>query len=304
MPSILPALEDAQLDRLIHSLQVLSANQPQSILFEGGSEAQRLQLGQYWAMLANCPTALSQQQAGKQPKPCLSCSICRKISAFEYSDLFVYDGRISNTDDEENPGLVRSLRMENIRDLKVILGSPPNGDGKRLVIIQGMLGTREEAMNSLLKILEEPSKSTLFVLLTSQRDQILPTLLSRSICLTLPWRDCLSSLSPDMELLKELALFFQNGTGFLDKIGRKGLLDNGSAGELLLECQKALARIMAGKALDMPLDKSLSPLINIPSSLSLAFTWLNEAHMLLKATVSPARVMEALACRIFGLLHS
>lgn len=304
MSSLLPALEDARLDNIIHSLRILSANQPQSLLFEGGTEAQRLQLGQYWAMLANCPSALSKIQAGEKPKPCLSCAICRKISAFEYSDLFVYDGRISNTEDEDNPGHIRSLRMENIRRLKVILGSPPNGAGKRLVIVQGMLGTREEAMNSLLKILEEPSKSTLFLLLTSQRDQILPTLLSRSICLTLPWRDCLSSPPSDLELLGELAFFFQNGTGFLDKILRKGSLDPDSAGELLSECQKALARVIAGKALETPLDRSLAPLASLHDSLALAFSWLNEAHVLLKAAVSPARVMEALSCRIYELLHS
>lgn len=303
MSSLLPALENAGLDKIHHSLHILGGNPPQSLLLEGGTESQRLQMGQYWAMLTNCPSALSQKDAGEEAKPCLSCSICRKISALEFSDLFVYDGRISNSEDEDNPGLIRSLRMENIRKLKVILGSPPNGDGSRLVIIQGMTSAREEAMNSLLKILEEPSKSTLFVLLTSQRDQILPTLLSRSICLTLPWQDCFSSSAADSLLLEELSLFFNNGTGFLDKILQKGSLDPISAANLLLECQKALSRIMSGKTLNTALDNSLSFLADKYESLALAFAWLNEAHMLLKATVSPARVMEAFACRLYELLH-
>ncbi len=310
MESLLPALDDVSLDQLRGSLCTLKDNPPQSLLLEGGREAQRLQMGQFWAMSANCPNALGKSQAA----PCLDCTVCRQIAAFEFSDLFAYDGRISNTEDRDNPGLVRCLHMDNMRVLKRHLSSPPNGKGKRVVIFQGMTNAREEAMNSLLKILEEPQDSTLYVLLTSQRDQILPTLLSRSLCLTLPWTDCLDKPEQDLPLLNDLAIFLENGTSFFTKISAsKGVLDNGGqkaipgkspASLLLLECQKSIARIMAGKSLDNPLDKILGGLTKKPEALSLAYTWANEAHVLLQANVSPVRVFTAFAARLHDVLHS
>lgn len=303
MSSLLAALDKTKLDRVRSSLALLGSAPPQSLLLEGGTELERLQMGQYWAMLANCPSALASLANGEEPKPCLSCAICRKIAAFEFSDLYIFDGRISNTEDAENPGHIRSLRMENIRNLKLVLGSAPNGEGKRIVIIQGMSQTREEAMNSLLKILEEPSKSTLFVLLCSQREQILPTLVSRSLCLSLPWTDCFSPPVEEMPFLDDFARFLESGSIFMDKIIQKGAMDAALAAALLLECQKALGRILTGVVSGRPLDKSLYPLAANPQAVGQAYAWLNEAHNLLQATVNPVRVVEAFASKLYGLVH-
>lgn len=291
------ALHGGGLDKIKSFLHALSENPPQSLLLEGGSEDLRLAAALYWAMAANCPYA-----RGKG-RPCLSCPVCRRIAALEFSDLFVFDGRISNADDEADPGRVRSLRMDNIRALRVILGSQPNGDGKRIVIIQGMTSMREEAMNSLLKILEEPSKSTLFVLLTSQRERLLPTLASRSACLALPWTDIQSAPAPHQPLAHELGLFLQTGKSFLSQIRPKGALDQDSAAALLLECQKALARIISGKKRNGSLDSALARLDGNYEALSQASAWANEAHVLLQANVSPVRVMEAFATRMYCALH-
>ena len=76
--------------------------------------------------------------------------------------------------------------MDNVRGLKSVISDPPHNPGFRVVILAGIETTRTEAANALLKALEEPSPSTLFVLLTPQREQILPTLVSRSFYFTLP----------------------------------------------------------------------------------------------------------------------
>lgn len=280
------------------ALDILAKNPPQSLLIEGGSEELRLEAGLYWAMAANCPAALSGEQSG----PCLSCPVCRRIAAMEFADLSVFDGRISNTEDMENPGRVRALRMDNIRDLKVVLGSAPRGEGKRAVIIQGMTAAREEAMNSLLKILEEPGESALFVLLASQRERILPTLVSRSFCLTLPRPGCFSLPDQDIPLAADLADFLRNGSSFLDKIIQKGAADASMAASLILECQKALARAMTGRGGASPLDEALKPAVNDARALSLACAWMGEAHALLQAGVNPVRALEAFCVRLRELL--
>lgn len=302
MPSILPALEDREFAGVCARLDNLAANPPQTLLFEGGSEEQRLQAGLYWAMSANCPRALASRVVGGAAAPCMECLACRQINANEFLDLRIYDGRISNTQDEENPGPVRALRMENMRELKTALSASPHGQGKRVVLLQGLTITREEALNSLLKILEEPSPFTLFVLLVSQREQILPTLVSRSFCVTLPWTDCNSPSS--CPLLADFGQFLASGTGFFERIAAKGALDAATGAQLLLECQKALARAAAGygKA-GNPLDSPFAKIAESPEKIVLLGNWIAEAQRMMLATVNPARIMEAFGARLFLLLR-
>ena len=192
MDTLLPAIAHAAFDRLKAVLDNLGAAPPQVLLLEGGSEAQRMDTARYWAMRINCPTA------GTTGTPCLACPSCQQIAAGEHLDLAAYDGRISNREDEENPGPVRAFNMERVRELKVRLRDAPHGQGRRVVLLMGLSLTRDEASNALLKALEEPSNTTVFVLLAPQREQLLPTLVSRSFCLTLPWPDCHAD-DPDMQ---------------------------------------------------------------------------------------------------------
>ncbi|MDE5832871.1 MAG: DNA polymerase III subunit delta', partial [Desulfovibrio sp.] len=164
----------------------MSAAPPGVLLFEGGTEEKRLAAATRWAKTVNCPQK-------KDGKPCGECPVCRQIDARAYLDVWYFDGRISNKEDEENPGVVAALRIENIRKLKAAIGVKPHGEGKRIAIIQGMYSTREEALNTMLKTLEEPGDFTLFALLVPQRQQILPTLVSRSLCLPLPWESSASA---------------------------------------------------------------------------------------------------------------
>ena len=78
--------------------------------------------------------------------------------------------------------------MQRVRELKSRLRDAPHGQGRRVVLLMGLSLNRDEAANALLKALEEPSPTTVFVLLAPQREQLLPTLVSRSFCLTLPGR--------------------------------------------------------------------------------------------------------------------
>ena len=294
MNTLLPAIAHAAFDRLKAVLDNLGAAPPQVLLLEGGSEAQRMDTARYWAMRINCPTA------GTTGTPCLACPSCQQIAAGEHLDLAAYDGRISNREDEENPGPVRAFNMERVRELKVRLRDAPHGQGRRVVLLMGLSLTRDEASNALLKALEEPSKTTVFVLLAPQREQLLPTLVSRSFCLTLPWPDCHAD-DPEMQPWEDaLAQFLVQGQGFLDKIAGKGAIDASGATRLLLCCQKAMSRILSGRHNPArPLDAALVLLHG--KGRAAACQWFAEAQEALNYGVTPARVLETLAARLFAL---
>lgn len=292
-----------RITQLRASLEQLALAPPQSLLLEGGNEQARMEMALFWAKTANCPQALAQKAAGQLASPCGSCPVCMQIDANENLDLLIYDGRISNKQDEDKPGPVRALRMENMRELKSMTATAPHGAGKRVAIFAGMSQTREEALNSLLKTLEEPTDNTLFVLLAPQREQILPTLVSRSFCLTLPWNDSLAREEQIAEWEETLAYFLASGSGFLDKAAGKGALDAGTAASILLCCQRALARILTGRGRSK-IDKALAPLAQNAKKAALANRWLGEAQAMLAANVTPSRTLEALAARLFTLLRA
>ena len=294
MNTLLPAIAHAAFDRLKAVLDNLGTAPPQVLLLEGGSEAQRMDIARYWAARINCPTA------DATGTPCLSCPSCPQIAAGEHLDLAAYDGRISNREDEENPGPVRAFNMERVRELKVRLRDAPHGQGRRVVLLMGLSLTRDEASNALLKALEEPSNTTVFVLLAPQREQLLPTLVSRSFCLTLPWPDCHAD-DPEMQAWEDaLAQFLVQGQGFLDKVAGKGAIDASGATRLLLCCQKAMSRIISGGHNPArPLDAALIALHG--KSRAAACQWFAEAQDALNYGVTPARVLEALAARLFTL---
>lgn len=257
----------------------------------------------YWAQAINCPSCLGALSAdASNLAPCGICPTCRQIAANEYLDLLVYDGRISNKADEDNQGPMRALRIENMRELKALSATAPHGEGKRVAIFQGMSEIREEALNSLLKTLEEPSPYTCFVLLAPQRQQLLPTLVSRSFCITLPWPGCMGETVIDKEYEAVFAEFLDTGTGFLEKIGVKGAFDADQAGALLTACQRALVRVVSGQA-QSRIDKLLEPMKKDCSAMNNLCSWLSEAQDMLNASVNPARVMEGFATRLFGLLR-
>lgn len=324
---------DPALDGVRAVLERLALAPPQTLLLEGGSEAQRQDMARYWAAACNCPAALAAGTAESESRgaaagngghaadsqvarPCCACPVCAQIAAGEYLDVLAYDGRISNREDEENPGPVLALTMRRARELKSRLRDAPHGAGRRVVLLTGLSANRDEAANALLKALEEPSAHTVFVLLAAQREQLLPTLVSRALTVTLPWPDSRSDDADCAPWAAALAAFLRDGRGFLDKAAARGALDADMAGRLVLACQKALARVLAGAGTTppaeaaTPLDTALARLAphppDVPAAAAAASQcsrWLDEAHEMIRYGVAPARVMEALASRLFLLLR-
>ena len=310
--SLLPAIAGEDFGRLRGVLAHLAPTPPQTLLLEGGSEAARQELARYWACACNCPQALAAAARGEAATPCLACPVCAQIAAGEHLDVLAFDGRIGNREDEENPGPVMAFNMRRARELKSRLRDAPHGPGRRVVLLMGLSPARDEAANALLKALEEPSEHTVFVLLAPQREQLLPTLVSRSFCLTLPWSQEGTPAPGLAEWEGTLAEFLRTGRGFLDKAAARGGLDAAQAADLLLSCQKALIRVLAGDASTAPpgpLADALAPLLGVRGKAgpeeraALCGRWLDEAQEMLRYGVAPARVMEGFASRLFVLLQ-
>ena len=289
-------LHDDDLKPLLDALARLSRRPPQTLLLEGGTAAQRMDLARYWAALANCEEIIAN---GARVAPCLACNACLQIGASEFLDLSIHDGRISNTEDEENPGPIKALNMNRVRELKSLISQPPHGEGKRVVILMGLPVNRDNAANALLKALEEPNRDTLFVLLAPQRQQLLPTLVSRSFVLTLPWPD--PHQARRMPYEDELTEFFATGQKFLDHISLRGSIDNAIAEQIILGCQKSLLRVLAGNT-EGQMEKVFSRASD-PKIAANIIRWFSEAQEMLQYTVNPARVLEGLFTRLFCCLH-
>jgi DNA polymerase-3 subunit delta' len=79
-----------------------------------------------------------------------------------------------------------SIRIEHIRALQRQLSYRPYESQRTVVIIDGCESLTPPAANALLKTLEEPSASTLLLLLTSKKDALPLTIISR--CQQIPFR--------------------------------------------------------------------------------------------------------------------
>ncbi|MFH1416328.1 MAG: AAA family ATPase [Elusimicrobiota bacterium] len=89
----------------------------------------------------------------------------------------------------------KKISINQIRDIIRYSSLKAYGAKKKIFIIDDVANSSKEALNSLLKILEEPPEDTYFMLVTSKEESLLPTVLSRCS------RIVFGSLSPeDMEL--------------------------------------------------------------------------------------------------------
>ncbi|MBR3750535.1 MAG: hypothetical protein IKK58_02075 [Clostridia bacterium] len=107
--------------------------------------------------------------------PCLECSTCRRILSGEHPDVHFFKGAKKNISVDE----MRKLSERSIE-------SSYEG-GKRVFIINDAHSMTVPAQNCLLKTLEEPSGSAVFVLLSSSGG-LLPTVRSRCRAISLTER--------------------------------------------------------------------------------------------------------------------
>jgi DNA polymerase-3 subunit delta' len=113
---------------------------------------------------------------GKGEPPCGACRACHLIASGNHPDLHVLEsGRIG-----------AHIKIEQVRDLQHQLALTPVEGHWRVAILRRFEETTISAANALLKTLEEPPPYALLVVLASDADRLLPTIVSR--CQQVPLR--------------------------------------------------------------------------------------------------------------------
>ena len=100
--------------------------------------------------------------------PCNECSACKSIDSGSATDVLEIDAASNN-------------RVDNVRDLRDEVVYPPSVLKKRVYIIDEVHMLTDSAFNALLKTLEEPPEYVVFILATTEINELPPTIISRCI---------------------------------------------------------------------------------------------------------------------------
>ena len=137
---------------------------PPAMLFSGPRGIGKRRVALAVAQTLNCLAPAS----GETPDACGACPACLRIARGMHPDVLVVE-----------PGESGSIKIEQIRDVVDRSNYRPFEGRRRAVIIDQAGAMGDEAQNALLKTLEEPPSATIFILITSMPDTLLPTVLSR-----------------------------------------------------------------------------------------------------------------------------
>lgn len=96
---------------------------------------------------------------------CNACSACKQFDTLSHPDYF----KIDQT----------SIKVEDVNNLMDKLSTKPISATHKVFVILNAENTNEISQNKLLKSLEEPNSTNIFILSTSKLDKLLPTVLSR-----------------------------------------------------------------------------------------------------------------------------
>jgi DNA polymerase-3 subunit delta' len=139
---------------------------PPSLLFAGPAGVGKRRTAVALAQVVNCLEP--RPDGGLERDACGSCVACRRIARGVHPDVILIE-----------PGETGTIKIEQVRDVVDRAVYRPFEGRRRVVIIDGADGLVAPAQNALLKTLEEPPSASIFVLVSSLPDALLPTVRSR-----------------------------------------------------------------------------------------------------------------------------
>ncbi len=299
-----PALTPRQ-NRVRTILDRLGQDPPQVLILEGGEVDERFSLALWYAARLNCPST------APPCLDCINCDICRLIGAYNaevltsdakdgasgeksiltnFNNLCVLDGREA------------TITVNTIHELRRILAEAPHDTGKRVVILAEAQALSNNTPNMLLKMLEEPPAGVCFLLLTPQRERLLPTLVSRSWVATLAWPETGASAQANLQIwLDELTTFISTGRGWLERTAAKGAVDTMLARQIIVALQKAQIA-----ALTRPEENTLSDILRTLSAGEHLYLTdvLNQCQESINYGVKPALSLGWLGTQLYAICHT
>lgn len=160
--------------RLVSLLSRAIARQtlPPSLLFAGPAGVGKRRTAVAVAQALNCQNPHHTDLPGLEPgivqDACGECASCRRIARGVHPDVIVIE-----------PGESGSIKVEQVRDVIDRAAYRPFEGRRRAVIVDEADAMMAPAQSALLKTLEEPPSASVFILVSSRPDALLPTVLSR-----------------------------------------------------------------------------------------------------------------------------
>ena len=156
--------------RLINLLARSVARQslPPSLIFAGPAGVGKRLTAIALAQALNCLKPQRTKDAPDSVDACGACAACKRIARGVHPDVT-----------EIKPDEKGSIKIEPVREMINSAGYRPFEGKRRVVIIDEADALERGAQNALLKTLEEPPSGSVFVLVTSRPDVLLPTVRSR-----------------------------------------------------------------------------------------------------------------------------
>ena len=136
---------------------------PPSLIFAGSHGTGKRQTAIAVAQVLNCTNVRGDDACGQ-------CAQCTRIARGTHPDVPILE-----------PGETGTIKIDQIRDVVGRAAYRPFEGKRRVVIVDDAETIVAAAQNALLKTLEEPSASSVFILVTTRPDALLPTVRSRCI---------------------------------------------------------------------------------------------------------------------------
>lgn len=139
---------------------------PHAIMIEGENSGANLELANYIASASVC---------NSDNAPCGACQNCHLADIDSHPDIAVINPLEGK----------KFLSVDQIRELRAEAFVKPHQAANRVFIIEDASRMNPQAQNALLKVLEEPPKNVVFILLVPSKTMLLDTIISRCVLLSL-----------------------------------------------------------------------------------------------------------------------
>lgn len=157
-PRNIDELDNEGAKKVLHDI-LSSKSPPHALLFTGPRGIGKTSSARIVAKIVNC-------QNNKGITPCDNCDLCKAITKGTCVDVIEMDAA-SHRGIEDAKELVANIKLL------------PSLAAKKIYIIDEAHMLTTEASNVLLKTLEEPPSHVMFIFATTNREKIIPTILSR-----------------------------------------------------------------------------------------------------------------------------
>ncbi len=222
---------------------------PRAMVFCGPQGVGKAAAAREFAKALNC----LDENAVKKQESCGFCRNCLHIEAGTHPDVIFADYAYQAALRKEEPEKQQTIKVDTVRALTAASQQKAAAARWKVFIIDSAQTLLEEGANALLKFIEEPPDNTVWILISSKREAMLPTILSRCQSVTFAplgnkiIEDILIREGVESSLAAQAARFAQ-GSGARARLSAQALediipLESGPA--FAAQAAQALPRVLA-----------------------------------------------------------